>query len=161
MEGLGYDPTTQSLLLALKGKAKIKSDQELKKSKAVYTFSIATEICSEEPFLVISDDALEDFVNKAYVNRNNDVHKSRLKRAKSFAPSAVAKHPTEDNYYLLSSVGRLMLVVNNKSEIISLDFLDGDIHVQPEGICFGDDGDLYISNEGRFGIARIFRFNVM
>jgi DNA-binding beta-propeller fold protein YncE len=52
------------------------------------------------------------------------------------------------------------MILNSTGEIIGLEKLNKKIHSQPEGIVFGKDGTLYISNEGKKegnGTVSIFR----
>ena len=160
-EGLTYDPTTNQLLLACKGKSKISSDQQIKKSKVIYGLDLESEITAKDPVFIISDDDLEAHVRGMESLKNSDQKtiKSLVKRAKSFAPSGIAYRSDRDQFYILSSVGKLMVILNRGGDINSIHFLDKEIHAQPEGICFDDQGNLYISNEGKWGIARIHRFN--
>ncbi len=157
VEGLGYDRNTNSLLMACKGKSKISSDQDFKKTKVVYALNIEDGSCAKDPLLKISDEALSKFVQLAYAN-SKDL-KSYVKRVTSFAPSAIAQHPFDSSFYLLSSIGKLLIIIDQHSNILSVQFLDNAIHAQPEGICFNKNGSLYIGNEGKYGIAKIYRFD--
>lgn len=161
IEGLGYDPTNSMLLLACKGKPSISDGQHLKKTKVVYGFNLKTSKFNEEPFLVVADSSLIQFCEQELLSSEADQNKVKQyrKRLKSFSPSAIAYNLQEDAFYLLSSVGKLLVVIDRQSKIKSLDFLDEGIHRQPEGITFDNDYNLYVSNEGKFGVARIFKYN--
>ena len=37
--------------------------------------------------------------------------------------------------------------------------LDKKLHAQPEGITFDEEGNLYISNEGKNGIAMLYKYS--
>ena len=161
IEGLGYDPTTSMLLLACKGKPSIKADQGLKKTKVVYGFDVANQQFKEEPIIIIADSTLLQFCDTQLSSSLLDEAKKKdyKKRIKSFAPSAIAYNQNDNSYYMLSSVGKTMVVLDRMTNIKSLDFLDKDLHRQPEGIVFDNENNLYISNEGKYGVAKIFKYN--
>ena len=75
-------------------------------------------------------------------------YKKKLHRATNFAPSAIALNPIDGNIYLLSTVGKTLLVADRSAEIKSIYFLDDAAYIQPEGICFDHRGIMWISNEG-------------
>jgi hypothetical protein len=66
-----------------------------------------------------------------------------------FKPSAAAIHPIEKKLYILCSVGRLLLVCSLQGVVENGWPLDPAIYIQPEGLTFAPNGDMYISNEGR------------
>ncbi|MBK7408618.1 MAG: SdiA-regulated domain-containing protein [Saprospirales bacterium] len=77
----------------------------------------------------------------------------------AFAPSALAIHPLTGHLYLLSSVGKLLVVLDRETgAIIYVQKLKKSVHPQPEGICFDPDGTMYISNEGKDGNGLIHKF---
>ncbi len=160
IEGLGYDPKSSSLLLACKGKSKISSTQTIKKSKSVYAFDLESKTLAPEPFLIISDESLYAYLDQ---NINKDLDEATIKkfrkRVKSFAPSGITLHEETDQFYIVSSVGKLLVIVNRDSSIEKVQFLDEALHAQPEGITFDENNHLYISNEGKFGIAKIYVYN--
>ena len=139
VEGLGYDPVRNELLLACKGAPHIDKKTKYKKSKAVYAFDLDSKMLNEEPKFLIKDEDLE-------------------KRLEDFSPSGIAKHPITGEYYILSSIGRLLIVCDEAGDIRNVHFLKPKMFAQPEGICFSPEGTMYISNEGRSLVARILVF---
>lgn len=159
VEGLGYNPLTNELILACKGSAALEEQEKLKATKAFYNFSLSNMSLDTKPAFTITDDALFSFYDKMPAEKKSQSSDKKLReRLKSFSPSAIAWHPIEKRYYILSSVGKSLVVVDNRGGIKTLAFLDNKIHVQPEGICFAPDGTLFISNEGRGLVAKIMRF---
>ena len=83
--------------------------------------------------------------------------KSKLK----FHPSALAKNPLTRQWYILSSVNKLLVVADEQFNVqqaysLSTQFL------QPEGMAFDRQGNLYISNEGSTsasGNILLFKYN--
>ena len=149
-EGLGYNRSTHSLLIACKGSPNFGDAPKLKKTKAVYAFDIETKKLKTDPVIKISDDAIENYMDRVMsVKQSKKKYKKRLHRAKEFSPSAIAHNMIDDRYYLLSTLGKVLLVVNNKSEIETMYFLEDSAYIQPEGLCFDKDGNMYISNEGK------------
>lgn len=142
-EGLCYDPVTQDLLIACKGKSGIPDAK--KSTKAVYQINPEIKKLDQKPFLIIKKDDFE-----------------KLSKEKiSFNPSAIAIHPVTHDIYLLSTLdNKCMAVYNRDGQLISFQFIDQDLMPQPEGICFSPDGKLFISSEGKKGEpANLFEFD--
>lgn len=66
----------------------------------------------------------------------------------NFRPSALAKNPKTGEWYVLSSINKLLVITDADFKIKSTQALKGDAFNQPEGIAFDRDNNLYISNEG-------------
>jgi hypothetical protein len=62
--------------------------------------------------------------------------------------SALAKHPKTGEWYLLSSVHRLLVIARPDWTIKEVHQLSSSMFNQPEGIAFDENFNLYISNEG-------------
>ena len=65
-----------------------------------------------------------------------------------FRPSALAKNPSTGEWYVLSSMNKLLVVTDADFKIKATYPLKGSFFNQPEGIAFDRDNNLYISNEG-------------
>jgi uncharacterized protein YjiK len=64
-------------------------------------------------------------------------------------PSAAAFHPISGDLFIVSSVGKWLLVTSSTFQPKSIHTLDQKLFVQPEGLSFDPAGNLYISNEGK------------
>jgi len=159
VEGLGYDPVSNSLLLSCKGKA-MKGEEALLK-KGVYEVQLDSMIMNTDPKYTIDLDAVKAFL------KTNTAMEYFDKLAKLFSPeeefifgpSGLAIHPITQDIYIVSAVGNVMVVINRNNEIIHIQKLRKKVHTQPEGIVFAKDGTLYISNEGKDGKGMIAAFN--
>lgn len=162
VEGLGYNPKQKELILACKGAPQLDGHQKLKDAKAFYAFDLTKMELIESPKFLITDEELISFVqNKITIDLSKKKKEKLLKRVASFSPSAIAKHPYDETFFILSSVGKLLFVVDNNGILQDVQFLDEDIFIQPEGICFSPEGTLYISNEGKSLVANILTFNLI
>ncbi|MGM9478852.1 SdiA-regulated domain-containing protein [Pedobacter sp. GSP4] len=65
-----------------------------------------------------------------------------------FRPSALAKNPATNEWYVLSSVNKLLVITDANFKPKATYPLKGSFFNQPEGIAFDRDQNLYISNEG-------------
>jgi hypothetical protein len=66
----------------------------------------------------------------------------------SFHPSAITRNPVSNDWYILSSVNKVLVVADAKWKIRHAYKLDQNLFTQPEGITFDDQNNMYISNEG-------------
>ena len=86
---------------------------------------------------------------------------ARLGKSKiTFRPSALAKNPATGEWYILSSVNKLLVVADAALKIKEVYPLKASLFLQPEGIAFDDKNNLYISNEGdKATKATVLKFN--
>lgn len=77
-----------------------------------------------------------------------------------FHPSGIAKNPVTHEWYIISSVNKLLLILDEQWNAKEYYPLDPSLFKQPEGITFNSKGDLYISNEGGNGDANILLFRL-
>lgn len=160
VEGLGYDAKRHRLLVACKAVGEASKHPILEKN--IYAFDLNTNFLEKEPAFTLH---LNDF--QEYLDNSDHIHrfkkiKERFSSAEenlAFASSAIAVNPRTQDIYLLSSQGKMLLVLSSEGKILHLEKLDKEIHRQPEGICFDKDGTLYISNEAKKDKnAVIYRF---
>ena len=158
-EGLAYDLTSHSLLIACKRKAG--DDPDLAGKRAVYRYSLKDKRLSSTASFLIDQASLKHILKlDAYTRFSKKILKALApsKGGSTFQPSGIAVHPVTQNIYVIGSVGKLLLVLNPKGELLAVNRLKRKIFPQPEGICFAPDGSLFISTEGKGASAKIYRF---
>jgi uncharacterized protein YjiK len=164
VEGLGYDRKNNRLLIACKGiPATGESFEIIRYKKVIYGFDLATGVLGLEPVYTIQ---LEDIRN--YLEQNTGMREyeklveffSAGKENLTFNPSAIAIHPLTNEVYVVSSSGKVLVILNEAGKVVHIEKLEKEIHTQPEGLVFDKDGTLYISNEGKGKKATIHRFAV-
>lgn len=143
-EGLCYDPFTQRLLIVPK-EEQLAPKEGFKKHKGIYAFNPATGMLDENPLWSIDPKELGQIIYGE-------------ERSYHFKPSGIAVHPNGQHIYVISSVGKLLIVLDRKGEIQYLERLDDDLFSQPEGITFTPAAELIISSEGRSKSGKILRF---
>ncbi|MEM9338615.1 MAG: SdiA-regulated domain-containing protein [Bacteroidota bacterium] len=148
-EGLGYDPRFNELLIACKENGGIE-DKKLK-GRCFYTYSIGDNKLRTEPLFCIRPKHLKAFWEQ---KKEIDYNVERIK----FKPSAISLHPIDNNYYILSSVGKLLVVVTRDGTIQATYPISPKVLGQPEGLCFDPNGDMYISSEGEGDRGYILKF---
>ncbi|MCP3931851.1 MAG: hypothetical protein GY705_22480 [Bacteroidetes bacterium] len=159
VEGLAYDKKNNRLLIACKAKAG--DGEEYKFKKAVYSFDLTTKEISERPSYVISLEDVHYYLNTSPAIRSFEKLIEFFAPDESefaFSPSGIAIHPLSGNIYIISSVGKLILILSPEGKILHLEKLKKKMHNQPEGICFASDGTLYIANEGRGKGGKILEY---
>jgi uncharacterized protein YjiK len=160
VEGLGYDPQRNSLLIGCKGKSLGAEDPS--PQKAIYEFNLDSRMMMTDPVYLLTLPDIQKFLE----HLGADDHPARLQEEFSsedqelkFSPSGMAVHPLTGDLYVTSSKGKMLLVLSPKGEILHLVKLKKSVHAQPEGICFDQEGTLYIANEGKEDKARIYKFH--
>lgn len=159
IEGLGYDPIDNRLLISCKGKAGKGEEYEFK--KGIFGLDLATMQLDDDPAYTISVEAVTQFleVNHHVLEKVDKLIKLFQPGEEFiFGPSGVAVHPLTGDIYITSSVGKILVVLHRNGKIKHIIKLKKKVHAQPEGITFAKDGTLYISNEGKDGKAVIHRF---
>jgi SdiA-regulated protein len=161
-EGMVFDPLSNSLFISCKGSPSIDEENSYEGYKAVYKFDLESEKLNTRPHFLIDLENIDSYID------HNGFTKLSIKIAKSlrliesetsFQPSGIAIHPFDDQIYIISSVGKLLIILNRRGEILDVRELDAKLFQQPEGICFSPSGDLFISNEGRGEKGYILKFS--
>jgi secreted PhoX family phosphatase len=76
-----------------------------------------------------------------------------------FRPSAMAKNPVTKEWYIVSSVNGLLVVADANWNVTAAYQLDHKLFLQPEGLAFDQQGNMYISNEGdEFSRGNVLKF---
>ncbi|HRH60052.1 MAG TPA: SdiA-regulated domain-containing protein [Chitinophagaceae bacterium] len=65
-----------------------------------------------------------------------------------FHPSALSMNPQTEQWYILSSVNKLLVVADKNWNVQQVYHLNPSLFIQPEGMAFDSNNNLYISNEG-------------
>lgn len=149
VEGLAY--TDGQLLIACKGFPEKNSFQKFTGCRAIYSYSLSTSQLGKFPFMLISYAMLR-------ANFIEEPSPTEIQRLKEFAPSGIAIHPATNDIYILSHMGRLLVVSDASANIKNIYFLDEQDHLQAEGICFDTKNRMYIANEGAGGTPVIHRY---
>ncbi len=159
VEGLTYDARNDQLWLGCKGSS---ASDEMKMEKSVFAFDLKTRTLLEQPALNITAHNCHHYLGICEIEKDLDKLKDIFSLENDefkFNPSALAIHPSTGEIFVTSSKGKTLLVLNTNGEIIHIEKLKKSLHPQPEGLCFDEDGTLYISNEGKKGIpATIMKF---
>jgi uncharacterized protein YjiK len=159
VEGLAYDAAHHRLLLACKGSPA--HDKAYPGRKGVYAFDLEEKMLQEEPVYFVALDSVRHYLGQSpaiwkleklmeFFNPDEEF---------GFSPSAISIHPLSGYLYMTSSVGKMLLVMQPDGQIVHIEKLNKRVHVQPEGLCFDQKGNLFLSNEGKGTDPVIYRFN--
>lgn len=162
VEGLGYDPIKHQLLLACKASAG--ADENLDLTKAIYAFDLEQKKLLKDPRFCIRLEQVNEYLDTDPMIRKLEKLNEFFAPGESefgFSPSALAVSPTTGHLYILSSVGKILMIIDQNGRILHIEKLKKSIHPQPEGICFDQKGNLFISNEGKNGKGTIHQFNFL
>ena len=140
VEGLCYDPKTNSLLLACKGDP----GKNNKGNRAVYEFSLKDKKLKKNPrFLLPVKEIMENYDS----DFSSKVGEFFLIKDDTFAPSGIEYNPATGNFFVLSFKGRIIIEITDSGKIVNHYLLDVKNHRQPEGITFTKDNKMIISDE--------------
>ena len=140
VEGLQYDEKNNRLLLAIKG-----NEPNTKEFKGIYAFDLTNKQFNQTPVYKIT---LNDAVF-------NDV-----KKKQKIEPSDLAIHPTTGDIYILEGAEPKLLIMGQDGKMKKLIWLKNKEFIQPEGIDFSPEGELFISNEGQKKKGNILKVNL-
>lgn len=160
-EGIAYDPLSNALLIACKGSPSIEKENHYEGYKAIYKFDLEQEELGKTPHFLIDLERLDSYIDhNAFTKLSVKVAKRLrlIESETSFQPSGIAIHPLYGEIYIISSVGKLLIVLDRRGKVLDVKELDPKTFRQPEGICFSPAGDLFISNEGQGGKGYILKF---
>jgi uncharacterized protein YjiK len=88
----------------------------------------------------------------------SNINLPKEQRRGKFRPSALARHPITREWYILSSVNKILLVLNDQWKVKAAYSLKPSLFKQPEGLAFDSKGNMYVSNEGGDGNANVLLF---
>ncbi len=163
-EGLVYHKNSNSLLISCKDSPSINKIDSYAGKKAIYRYDLNMKRFFAEPAYLLDLSKTEYMTDRGKVEKFFIELAVRLKLSEGdngFHPSALAIHPIdEEDIYIISSVENLLIRMDDTGLIKDVTKLDSRIFNQPEGICFSENGDLFISNEGKNGSGNILKFNL-
>ncbi|MBN1696528.1 MAG: SdiA-regulated domain-containing protein [Spirochaetales bacterium] len=140
-EGLCYHRGLNALLITCKNPQYLAGMDE-----PIYTFDLNKKSMTAVPLFSIDIDAIREKAENPFLIKGK------------LQPSGIAVHPVTGEIYLISSVEKLLVVIDTDGAIRSVTELPRQLFLQPEGICFLPGGDMFVSNEGRGGQGNIMRF---
>jgi len=126
-ETMYYDKEVNSIIILCKS-----CHKEKDQVRTAYRFDLASRQLIDTPYFTINIDIIRQKLDD---NRAE------------FRPSAAAIHPLQNKLYIVSSIGKLLVITDKKGNIEQVMEISGTLFNQPEGITFAANGDMYISNE--------------
>jgi hypothetical protein len=141
-ETLYYDPSAGGLIMMCKTCA----DESGKGTHNAYRFDLKTKTFDTTAFFSISDSRVQATLKNEQIN---------------FEPSGAAVHPIDKRLYILSSPDNLLVITDLSGQVIEAYHLNPNLYPQAEGIAFAPNGDMFISNEAKYGPATLLylKFN--
>lgn len=139
-EGLAYEPRTRELLLPCK---EARGDSA-KARLYVYRWSVDTKRVVEGGQIPIPVKEIASHI-----------------RGRDFATSGIERHPLSGNYFLVAGPQHALAEITPEGALVGVKELSADQHRQAEGITFGSDYSLILSDEGASKRARLTVYPVM
>ena len=142
-EGLAYPPGGGRLLISCKENA----GKGLAGKKAIFALDLATQTLGRQPAYVIDTKVVAAHIEDHPINEAVQSVLSEHLDVTGFKPSGLAFHPRTGDLFVVSSVEKVIVRLDSSGVLTALWSLPPDRFSQPEGIAFGPNGDLFISNE--------------
>jgi len=143
-EGLCYDKKNDRLLILCKEDP----GKNMKGLRAIYSWNLKKKKLSKRPVYTVSVDTVkQNLMDQGLKTKNFQ-----------FKPSGIAVHPKNGKVFIVSSVGKVLVELDSNGRVEKVHRLNKNIFEQPEGICFMQNGDLLISNEGKREKGNILLF---
>jgi uncharacterized protein YjiK len=156
LEGITYHKSTESLLLSCKKEGLKKKDDDI--GKIIYQAKMV-ELDKVSKFTEVDLSSNFKEMSAKGFNKGPFFNFIVMQRLRDFSPSGIAVKPSTGEIYLISSKAGVLVVLEPEHYQVTLIlFLNRSTHIQPEGICFDKEENLYISNEGRGKPARLHVF---
>lgn len=155
VEGLTYDPANNRLLLSCKSHF-----GGFTEKRSVFAFDLATNRLRARPVINLGRDQMQAYLASCPRGQEHQKICDFIIEREDFdlGPSAIAIHPITGQYFLTSSAGKLIIVLDARGEIEYIGKLDKTFFPQPEGLTFAPNGTLYVSTEAKKDQpARIYR----
>jgi hypothetical protein len=158
-EGLVWDRSALRLLVSCKGS--VEGNVDFEGTKVVFSFDPESGLWSPDPAFLIDLEQIRDILGR------DPVKKAYEKFARffegdggklTFRPSGMAIHPLSRDIYILSSAGKLLLILDPEGNFVDLESLPGPAFRKPEAIAFLSDGTLVIGNEADGARANLVVF---
>jgi hypothetical protein len=89
-----------------------------------------------------------------------DAATSKKKKGSAIMPAAIAIHPVSKEMFITDGPKSRLLVTDKEGSIKKFLQLDDKKFMQPEGITFNKQGELFISNEGKDVPGNILKVQV-
>lgn len=147
VEGFCYDSKEGEFLIACKGDPGMGLNKD--RFRTVWGFNAAERKLDDEPKYVVDRRKINRILKKRYGKKMD----------RAFAPSAIEIHPNGEEIWMLAARGNVIVAMDRTGRLLDAAVLPSGIHAQPEGLTFGVNGELYVSNEGHKRKARILKFN--
>jgi uncharacterized protein YjiK len=147
IEGMAYDAEQRRLLMV----AKAQPHAELSDERAIFAYSLLENRMLPEAVAAIRRQAFNDYFTQCGDCQGFEKLRARYGNPLEpfpFNPSEMAIHPISRHWYISAANGNLLIIMQADGKILHMHRLSRDIHLQPEGMWFDSNGDLYISNEG-------------
>ena len=137
-ESLYYDPARRALIILCKN-----CDADGEKNVSAFAYYMDSTGFDNNPIFRI--DAAE-------------VQKIAVRKTSKLQPSAAAIHPVLQKIFILSSASNQLIITDLDGRPEFAFVLSKKLFPQPEGLCFKQNGDMYISNEGVTGKSTLIKF---
>ena len=137
-ETMYFDPDRKALVVLCKN-----CEADEKNKVSAYSFYVDSSGFDPKPIYQIDREA---------------VKKLATEKTSHLQPSAAAINPQLKKLFILSSASSQLVIADLNGNVEGVYVLAKKWFPQPEGICFKQSGDMYISNEGGTGKATLIKF---
>jgi hypothetical protein len=143
-----HKPTKRIIFCAAK-------DGEEGRQRALYYYSLTKKRYHEEPIFYFDADEVLAFLERNNLFKSQVGQRKIQKNLPEVLPNAIAVHPKTNDFYMLSSKERMLMVFSPFGEILDVTQLEDNVYMNPTDLYFNDQGDLFIANENNDCISLV------
>ena len=126
--------------------------------RAIFAYDPAERVLQPEPIYSVHADSFGVHGESDLDERVREAVRP-LADINSFKPAALAVHPITGQLYIVSSVRKLIVVLDANGTLSAVWPLPEPLFRQPEGLAFLADGTLFIANEASGGDPTLLRYS--
>jgi len=119
--------------------------------RSLHFYSISQHRFGKEPLFTFDADAVVEKLHSQNILTNQAATTYALlkKASPEIRPNALAIHPKTNDFYLLCSSDRILLVFSQFGDILAVSYLDECDYSNPTDLRFNERGDLILINQGK------------
>lgn len=124
--------------------------------RSLYYFNISKQRYHENPIFTFDADVVLQFLEDKECRIASAPHRRFYpKELADVLPTAIAVHPKTNDFFMLSSKDRILMVFSSFGELLDASYLEEHAYSNPIDLHFNELGDLFIANPGKEALSLV------